>query len=118
MSSGMRVLVKVLVTLVCYGAFLALAVYAVNQIFNGNDSFLATIVLLIIAIFGFKATKSLPFFYATGGGMDSVAVSLFLVFLRIIISVFAGVIVAPWVIARKVASLIPGGEANEVEDLD
>ena len=78
MSSGVRVLLKVLVAVVSYGVFLALAVYAVNQILNGNDSAFAVIALIIIAIFGFRATKSLPFFYATGGGMDSVAASLFL----------------------------------------
>ena len=113
MSSGVRILLKVLIAVVSYGVAFALAVYAISQIFNGNDSAFAVIALIILAIFGFRATKSLPFFYATGGGMESIPVTLFLLSLRVVLSVFTGVLVAPWVIAKKLVSLIPGGKAGE-----
>ena len=113
MSSGTRLLVKILVAIVSYGVFLALAVYAISQILNGNDTVFAMIALIIIAIFGFRATKSLPFFYATGGGTDSIPITLFLITLRVILSVFAGVLVAPLVIAKKLVSLIPEEKAEE-----
>lgn len=113
MSSGVRTLLKVLVAVISYGVFLALAFYAINQILNGNDTAFTFIALIILAIFGFRATKSLPFFYATGGGTGSIPITLFLIFLRIVISVFAGVLVAPWVIAKKLVSLVPEEKAEE-----
>lgn len=66
MGSGTRVFVKILIAVVSYGIAFALAFYAVNQILNGHDSFLTIVILIIIAIFGFRATKGLPFFYASG----------------------------------------------------
>lgn len=109
MSSGTRVLVKVLVAVVCYGVAFAMAFYAINHILNGHDSALDIVVLIIVAIFGFRATKGLPFFYAFGGGTGSIPVTLFLLGLRVVLSIAAGVLVAPWKIAKKLASLIPGG---------
>ena len=107
MSSGTRILLKVLVAVVSYGVALALAFYAVNQNLNGHDSALAIDVLVIIAIFGFRTTKGLPFFYATGGGTESIPITLFLLSLRVVFSLAAGVFVAPWMIAKKLVSLIP-----------
>lgn len=107
MSSGVKILLKVLVAVVSYGVAFALAIYAINQILNGHESLLAIVVLIIIAIFGFRATRNLPFFYATGGGTDSIPVTLFLVTLRLAISFFVGVFVAPWMIAKKLVSRIP-----------
>ena len=113
MSSGVRILLKVLIAVVSYGVAFALAVYAISQIFNGNDSAFAMIALIILAIFGFRATKSIPFFYATGGGTNSIPVTLFLLSLRIVLSIAAGVLVAPWMLARKLVSLIPGEKVKE-----
>lgn len=113
MSSGTRKLVKILVAVVSYGVAFALAYYAINQILNGHDSFLAIVVLIIVAVFGFRATRGLPFFYASGGGTGSIPVTLFLLGLRIAFSIFTGVFVAPWKIAKKLAALIPGEEVAE-----
>lgn len=113
MSSGVRILLKALIAVVSYGVAFALAVYAISQIINGNDSAFAMIALIILAIFGFRATKSIPFFYATGGGTSSIPVTLFLLSLRIVLSIAAGVLVAPWVLARKLVSLIPGEKVKE-----
>lgn len=109
MSSGVKILLKILVAVVSYCAAFALAFYAVKQLLDGNagSSPLATIILIIIAICGFIATKNLPFFYATGGGTGSIPVTLFLIALRLVISFFTGVFVAPWKIAKKLMSLIP-----------
>lgn len=109
MSSGVKILLKILVAVVSYCAAFALAIYAVKQLLDGTaeSSPLAMIILIIIAICGFIATKSLPFFYATGGGTDSIPVTLFLISLRLVISFFTGVFVAPWKIAKKLMSLIP-----------
>ena len=109
MNSGVKILLKILVAVVSYCAAFALAFYAVSQLLNGNadQSPLAMVILLIIAICGFSATKSLPFFYASGGGTGSIPVTLFLITLRIAFSVIAGVFVAPWMIAKKLISLIP-----------
>jgi len=106
MSSGTRVFVKILIAVVSYGIAFALAFYAVNQILNGHDSFLTIVILIIIAIFGFRATKGLPFFYASGGGTESIPVTLFLLALRIAFSIFAGVFIAPWMIAKKLLEKI------------
>ena len=113
MSSGTRILLKVLVAVVSYGVTLALTIYGVTQLLNGDESLLAIIVLIIIAIFGFGATKGLPFFYASGGGTESIPITLFLLALRIVFSLAAGVLVAPWKIAKKLTSLIPGEKAEE-----
>ncbi len=59
MSSGTRVFVKILIAVVSYGIAFALAFYAVNQILNGHDSFLTIVILIIIAIFGFRANQRL-----------------------------------------------------------
>lgn len=107
MSSGVRILLKVLVAVVSYGVVFALAIYAVNNILNGHESPLAIIILIIIAIFGFGATRGLPFLYATSAGTESIPVTLFLILLRIMISLATGVLVAPWKIAKKLVSLIP-----------
>lgn len=107
MSSGVKTLLKVLVAVVSYGVFLALAIYGVTQILNGHDSAFAIIILIIIAIFGFGATKGLPVFFATGGGTESIPITLFLLSLRVVFSLAAGVLVAPWKIAKKLVSLIP-----------
>lgn len=107
MNSGTRTLLKILVAVVSYGVTLALAFSAVNQIFNGNESFFAIIIVIIIAICGFIATKDLPFFYAVSEGTGSIPVTLFLLSLRVAIAFFIGVFVAPWKIAKKLVSLIP-----------
>lgn len=112
MSSGVRMLLKVLVAVVSYGIVFALVIYGVNQLLSGKESLLAIVVLIIIAIFGFRATKSLPFFFATGGGTSSIPITLFLLSLRIVFSLAAGIFVAPWMIAKALVSLIPGGEAE------
>lgn len=105
----MRTLVKILVAIVSYGVALAMAFYAVNQFRDGKANTLsfAWFILVVIVICGFISTKDLPVFVAEGAGTTPIPVTLFLLFLRVAISVIAGVFIAPWKIAKALASLIP-----------
>lgn len=114
MNSGTRILVKVLAAVVSYGIAFALAIYAINQMTgqmggSGEISTLAWVILVILAIFGYRAIKHLPFLIFSGGPSgQGFCYTLIMIFLRVLLSVFAGVFIAPWVIAKKLASLIPG----------
>lgn len=111
MNSGTRLLVKILVAIVSYGIAFALALYAIA--YNDTNPF-SLIILIIIAICGYRAIKYLPTFFFFGGENGG-GFLLTLVFfgLKILLSVFAGVFIAPWMIAKKLVSLIPGGEVEE-----
>lgn len=61
MSSGTRILMKILVAVVSYGIVFALAIFALNQ-FNGEETPIsAWIIIVILAISGYRAIKHLPF---------------------------------------------------------
>lgn len=117
MSSGTRILVKVLVAVVSYGVAFALAFYAIGQ-FNGSEtSPFVWVILLILAICGYRAIRRLPFLIFSGGAnMEGFAWTVILLALRVLLSVFAGVFIAPWMIAKKLISLIPGGQEEEEEE--
>lgn len=115
MSSGTRILVKVLVAVVSYGVAFALAIFVINQ-FNGEQTpTFAWIILVILAICGYRAIRHLPFLIFSGGEMagQGFFLTLLMLGLRVLLSVFAGVLIAPWMIAKKLVSLVPGGEAEE-----
>ena len=114
MSSGTRLLVKIVVAVVSYAAAFALAIYALNH-FNGGDTPTAVwVILVILAIFGFRAIKHLPFLIFSGGvNGEGLVYTLIMLALRVLLSVLAGVFIAPWVIAKTLVSLIPGGEAED-----
>ena len=114
MSSGVRLLVKILVAVVSYGIAFALAIYAVNNFKGGDTPTAVWVILVILAIFGYRAIKHLPFLIFSGGANgEGFAFTMLMLFLRVVFSVIAGVFVAPWVIAKTLVSLIPGGEAEE-----
>ena len=114
MSSGTRLLVKILVAIVSYGIAFALALYAVNSFnYDGGNTAIVWIIVVILAICGFRALSFIPFLSFSGGGGAGVAITLFLLLFRVALSVIAGVFIAPWMIAKKLVSLIPGGEAGE-----
>ena len=117
MSPVVRFFLKALVAVVSYGAAFALAVYAVSN-FNGESTPAAVwVILLILAIFGFRAIKHLPFLVFSGGvSGEGFVYTIIMLALRVLLSVFAGVFIAPWVIAKKLVSLIPGGEAGAEEE--
>lgn len=116
MSSGVRILLKVLITVVCYIVAFALAIYATGHLDGENSSAAAWVILVILAIFGFRAIKHLPFLIFSGGEMGQGFVyTILMLFLRVLLSVIAGVFIAPWVIAKKLGSLIPGGNVEEAE---
>ena len=117
MSSGVRVLLKVLVAVVSYGVVLALAVYAISNFNGGNAPTSVWVILVILAIFGFRVIKHLPFLIFSGGvSGQGFVYTMIMLAIRVLLSVFAGVFIAPWVIARKLVSLIPGGKAGEDSD--
>ena len=114
MSSGVRILLKVLVAVVSYGVAFALAVYAISN-FNGGDTPAAVwVILIILAIFGFRAIKHLPFLIFSGGvDGEGFVYTMIMLAIRVLLSVFAGVFIAPWVIAKKLVSLVPGAKVEE-----
>ena len=119
MSSSTRLLVKILVAVVSYGVAFGLAIYAFNQFTGGNAGTFTWIILIILAIFGFRATKYLPFISFSGGANgEGFVYTIIMLFLRVVLSVIAGVFIAPWVIAKKLVSLIPGGEVQEMEEAE
>lgn len=108
MSSGTRILLKVLVAVVSYGVVFALAIYVLGQ-FNGAETTpFVWVILAILAICGYRAIKDLPSLIFFGGapGEGFVWTILFLA-LKVLLSVFAGIFIAPWMIAKKLVSLIP-----------
>ncbi len=114
MSSGTRILVKVLVAVVSYGVAFALAIYAFSH-FNGEETTpFVWVILVILAICGFKAIKHLPFLIFSGGASgQGLFYTILVLALRVLLSVIAGIFIAPWMIAKKLSSLIPGGKAEE-----
>ena len=119
MSSGVRLLLKVLIAIVSYVAAFALAIYAINNFNGGNAPTSVWVILVILAIFGFRAIKHLPFLIFSGGvdGQGFVYTMIMLA-IRVLLSVFAGVFIAPWVIAKTLVSLVPGGDSGNKEDSD
>lgn len=114
MSSGTRLLVKIVVAIVSYVAAFALALYALNNFSGGDTPTAVWVILVILAIFGFRAIKHLPFLIFSGGmNGEGFAYTMIMLALRVLLSVLAGVFIAPWVIAKTLVSLIPGGEAEE-----
>ena len=115
MSSGTRILVKILVAIVSYGVAFALAIYAFSQFSGENTSPFVWVILLILAICGYRAIKHLPSLIFFGGatGEGLVWTVLFFV-LKVVLSVFAGILIAPWMIAKTLVSLVPGEKAEEV----
>lgn len=117
MSSGTRILVKILVAVVSYGVAFTLAFYAISQFSGEKTSPFVWVILVILAICGYRAIKHLPSLIFFGGAnLEGFFWTIFFLFLKVLLSVFAGVFIAPWMIARKLASLIPGGEAEEASD--
>lgn len=115
MSSGTRLLVKILVAVVSYGVAFALVLYALYQVALGEVTTSVWVILVILGIFGFSATKSLPFIAFSGGpNLQGLFLTLVMLFLRVVFSVIVGVFIAPWVITKKLVSLIPGEKAEEV----
>lgn len=113
MSSGVRLLLKILIGIVSYGVTFALAVYAVSNFnYDGGNTAVVWIIIVILAICGFKALSFIPFLSFSGGGGAGIAITLVLLLFRVGFSVIAGIFIAPWVIAKKLVSLIPGGEAQ------
>lgn len=114
MSSGTRILVKILVAVVSYGVAFVLAVYALAHLNGEETPPFVWVILVILAICGYRAIKHLPFLIFSGGasGQGFIYTILFLA-LRVLLSVFAGVFIAPWMIAKKLSSLIPGVKAEE-----
>ena len=114
MSSGVRFLVKILIGIVSYGVFFALAIYAVSNFnYDGGNSAAVWIIIVILAICGFKALSFIPFLSFSGGGGAGLAITLVLLLFRVAFSVIAGIFIAPFMIARKLVSLIPGGKVEE-----
>ena len=114
MSYGTRVLVKIFVAVVSYVVAFVLAIFAFCQ-FNGDQtSVFGWIVLVILAICGYRAIGHLPSLIFFGGPSgQGFLLTIFFFALKIFLSAIAGVFIAPWMIARKLASLIPGGETAE-----
>ena len=117
MSSGVRILLKVLIAVVSYGVTFALAVYAISH-FSGWDTPASVwVILVILAIFGFRVIKHLPFLIFSGGpNGQGFVYTLIMLAIRVLLSVAAGVFIAPWVIAKALVLLIPGGKAAEDSD--
>ena len=114
MSSGVRLLLKVLLAVVSYVAVFALAIYALSNFDGWDTSTSVWVIIGILAIFGFRAIKHLPFVIFSGGvNGQGFAYTLIMLALRVLLSVVAGVFIAPWVIAKTLVSLIPGGKANK-----
>lgn len=111
MSSGTRILVKILVAVVSYGVVFALAIFAIGEFGGEETSPFVWVILAVLAICGYKAIKHLPFPIFSGGAFGEGFVwTMLALFLRVFLSVFAGVFIAPWMIAKKLVSLIPGGK--------
>ena len=116
MNSGIRILLKVLIAVVSYGVAFALAFYAFSQLIGDETTPFVWVILVILAICGYRAIKHLPFLFVSSSGTASIPVNLFLLFLRVLLSVFAGVFIAPWMIAKKLGSLIPGEAGGAAEE--
>ena len=114
MSTVAKVLLKILVFVVSYGSSFALAFYAFNNFnYDGGNTAVVWIIILILGICGFRALSFIPFLSFSGGAGAGLAITLMLLLVRVFFSVFVGVFIAPWMIAKKVVSLIPGGVAEE-----
>lgn len=114
MSSGTRLLVKVLVAVVSYGVAFALAIYAASNFdFNGGNTAAVWVIIAILAICGFRALSFIPFLTFSGGDGAGLAMTLMLLLFRVALSVIAGIFIAPWMIAKTLVSLIPGGKVEE-----
>lgn len=112
MNLGQRILVRILITVVCYVITFVGAFYALVTI--GDNNPIAWAIVIILAIFGFRAIKYLPsLFFSSGGSGEGLFFTLLFLFLKLLLSVVAGVFIAPWVIGGKIAALIPGGAAEE-----
>lgn len=117
MSSGTRILVKVLTAVVSYGVAFALAIYAIGQFSGEKTSPFVWVILVALAICGYRAIKHLPSLIFFGGAFgEGLVWTILFLFLKVLLSVFAGIFIAPWMIAKKLVSLIPGGEVEEVEE--
>lgn len=114
----MRFLVKVVVAIVCYIAVFALAAYALIHMSDGGGAPKAVLaILIILAFFGYRAVRHLPLLIFSGGvDGQGFVYTLIMLFLRVLLSVLLGMFIAPWVIAKKAVSLIPGGEAKDIGD--
>lgn len=110
MNSGGRLLVKVLVFVVSYVVAFALAFFALSQFSGEGTSTFAWVIIIILAICGYRAIRHLPSLFFSGGASGEGCFLTILFFgLKILLSVFAGVFIAPWMIAKKLVSLVPGG---------
>lgn len=114
MSSGIRILVKVLVAVVSYGVAFALAFYAFSQFIGDETNFFVWVILVILAICGYRAISHLPILTFSGGASgEGFFLTIFFLILRVLLSVVAGIFIAPWMIAKTLVSLIPGGKVAE-----
>lgn len=114
MSSGVRLLIKILVFIVSYGVAFALAIFALNQLSGEGTPAFAWIIIAILAICGFRAFRNIPFLSFSGGEAgEALGLTVAFFVLRLLLSIFAGIFIAPWMIARKLTSLIPGGEVEK-----
>lgn len=117
MSSRTRLLVKILVFVVSYGVAFALAIFALNQLSGEGTPAFAWIIIVILAICGFRAFRNIPFLSFSGGGPgEALGLTVAFFVLRLMLSILAGIFIAPWMIAKKLVLLIPGGEAEEATE--
>lgn len=114
MNSGGRLLVKVLVFILSYGVAFALAMFALSQLSGEGTPAFAWIIIAILAFCGFRAFRNIPFLSFSGGAPgESLGLTVGFFVARLLLSILAGIFIAPWMIAKKIVSLIPGG-AEEV----
>ena len=114
MSSGTRLLVKILVFVVSYGVAFALAIFALIQLNGEGTPAFAWIIIVILAICGFRAFRNIPFLSFSGGESgEALGLTVAFFFLRLLLSILAGIFIAPWMIARNLTSLIPGEQMEE-----
>ena len=119
MNSGGRLLVKVLIFVVSYVVALASAFFALSQLSGEGTPAFAWIIIAILAFCGFRAFRNIPFLSFSGGEAgEALGLTVAFFVLRLLLSILAGIFIAPWMIAKKLVSLVPGGaeEAGEASD--
>ena len=113
MSSGTRMLVKILIFIVSYAVAFALAFFGFSQFNGGDTSAFGWIIFAILAICGYRAIGRLPSLIFSGGPSgQGFFLTVFFFVIKICLSAFAGIFIAPWMAAKKLSSLVPGEKAD------